>query len=89
MNLPGTAYNGMLRNTAQIESMILAMIAKRRSQPGAHSDVLSLLMKARDGEGRAMTDAEVVGQIAILFVATFETTTSALTWTLFLLTPSA
>lgn len=33
LNLPGTAYNGMLRNAAQIERMILAMIAKRRSQP--------------------------------------------------------
>jgi cytochrome P450 len=32
-----------------------------------------------------MTDTELVGQTAILFMASFETTASALTWTLFLL----
>ena len=32
-----------------------------------------------------MTDTELVGQASILFIASFETTTSALTWSLFLL----
>lgn len=40
--------------------------------------------RVRQGLTR-MTDAELVGQIAILFVASFETTTSALTWALFLI----
>jgi cytochrome P450 len=53
--------------------------------PCARIDVLSLLMEARDNEGRAMTDTELVGQVSILFIASFETTTSALTWSLFLL----
>jgi cytochrome P450 len=47
--------------------------------------VLSLLTQARDSEGQGMTDSELVGQAAILFIASFETTTSALTWSLFLL----
>jgi cytochrome P450 len=83
--VPGTPYHGMLRQAERIEKALLAMIARRRAQPGARSDVLSLLMEARDNEGRAMTDTELVGQASILFIASFETTTSALTWSLFLL----
>jgi cytochrome P450 len=83
--LPGTPYHGMLRQAERIEKALLAMIARRRAQPGARSDVLSLLMEARDNEGRAMTSTELVGQASILFIASFETTTSALTWSLFLL----
>ncbi len=83
--VPGTPYQGMLRQTERIKKALLAMIARRRADPGTRSDVLSLLMEARDNEGRGMTNAELVGQAAILFIASFETTTSALTWSLFLL----
>ena len=83
--VPGTPYHGMLRQAERIEKALLAIIARRRAQPGARSDVFSLLMEARDNEGRAMTDTELVGQASILFIASFETTTSALTWSLFLL----
>ncbi len=83
--VPGTPYYGMLRQAGRIEKAFLTMIARRRAQSGARSDVLSLLMEARDNEGRAMTDTELVGQASILFIASFERTTSALTWSLFLL----
>jgi cytochrome P450 len=84
--VPGTPYHGMLRQAERVEKALLTMIARRRAQPHAQSDVLSLLMEAaRDNEGRAMTDTELVGQASILFIASFETTTSALTWSLFLL----
>jgi cytochrome P450 len=85
VNLPGSPYHTLLRLAEQIENEILAMIAKRRSRPEEHNDVLSLLMAARDEENHGMTDTELVGQTAILFMASFETTASALCWTLFLL----
>ena len=85
VNVPGTPYRGMLRQAERIEQAILALIAKRRAMPGERTDVLSLLMEARYPQGGGMTDAELVGQTAILFLASFETSTSALTWTLFLL----
>ena len=47
--------------------------------------MLSLLIQARDDENRGMTDTELVGQATILFGASFETTASTLTWTVFLL----
>jgi cytochrome P450 len=85
VNLPGTPYRGLLRSAERIEESILAMIAKRRSSADQHSDVLSLLMEARDDENYCMTDTELVGQTTILFMASFETVAAALTWTLFLL----
>jgi cytochrome P450 len=85
LNLPGTPYRHMLLHAEHIEQLILAMIARRRANPGERTDVLSILMEAKDDQGRGMTDAELVGQTAILFLASFETATSSLTWTLFLL----
>lgn len=85
VNLPGTPYHGLLRSAERIEERILAMIARRRSNPGAYRDALALLMEARDEQNHSLTDAEVVGQSAILFMAGFETSATALTWTLFLL----
>ena len=85
INIPGTPYRGLLRLAERIEKRILEMIAKRRRSPELHSDVLSLLMQARDDENQGMTDTELVGQTTILFMASYETVASALTWTLFLL----
>lgn len=84
VDFPGTPYHGLLRLAERIEQRILAMIAKRRNDPGRHSDVLSLLMEGRDDENYRMTDIELVGQTTILFMASFETVAAALTWTLFL-----
>src|SRR5581483_9777861 len=48
-------------------------------------DVLSLLIAARDEDGSSMTEEELVGQAAVLFIAGHETTANTLAWTLFLL----
>ena len=57
----------------------------RRRDPQGRTDILSLLIQARDDQNRGMTDKELIGQAAILFGASFETSASVLTWTLFLL----
>jgi cytochrome P450 len=46
---------------------------------------LSLLLRAYDDDGLGMTDAELIGQAAILYGAAHLTTTNSLSWTLFLL----
>jgi cytochrome P450 len=75
----------LLQYAERLEERILSMIAQRRADPVPRPDVLSLLIRARDDESRGMTDAELVGQATILFGASYETTASSLTWTLFLL----
>jgi cytochrome P450 len=75
----------LLKHAERVEREILASVEKRRRDSSDRTDVLSLLIQARDDENRGMTDTELVGQATILFGASFETTASTLTWTVFLL----
>jgi cytochrome P450 len=85
LNIPGTPYHRLLKHAELVEQEILRLVEKRRRDPSDRSDVLSILIQARDDENRGMTDMELVGQATILFGASFETTASTLTWTVFLL----
>jgi cytochrome P450 len=85
VNFPGTPYRRLLNHAESVEHEILALIEKRRRDPCDRTDVLSILIQARDDENRGMTNMELVGQATILFGASFETTASTLTWTMFLL----
>ena len=77
------------RNHAAVESMngvIYKIIAQRRAAPERHSDLLSMLMDARDEDtGQGMTDSQLRDEIMTLFTAGHETTAMALTWTIYLL----
>ena len=84
LDLPGTAYRRLLRHAERLERYILSMIEQRRKNPEG-TDVFSILTQARDDENHGMSDMELVGQATILFAASYETTASTLTWTLFLL----
>ncbi len=85
VNIPGTPYHRLLKHAELVEREILRLVEKRRRDPSNRTDVLSILIQARDDENRGMTDMELVGQATILFGASFETTASTLTWTVFLL----
>ena len=85
VNIPGTPYHRLLKHAELVEQEILRLVEKRRRDPSDRTDVLSILIQARDDENRGMTDMELVGQATILFGASFETTASTLTWTVFLL----
>ncbi|MEX2560475.1 MAG: cytochrome P450, partial [Pirellulales bacterium] len=77
-------YGRLLAQADALEAEIVKMIEHRRSGPPA-GDVLSLLIRTHDETGAGMTDAELIGQAAVLFGAAHLTTANTLTWTLFLL----
>jgi cytochrome P450 len=74
------------RAKARIDATIARLIAERRRAPGG-TDLLSLLVSASDteGDGRAMTDAQVRDEAITIFLAGHETTANALAWTWYLL----
>src|SRR4029077_6746327 len=80
-----SSYGRLLELAEALEEKILAMINLRRSINSQGTDVLSLLIQARDENGTGMTDAELIGQAAVLFGAAHLTTANSLTWNLFLL----
>jgi cytochrome P450 len=78
-------YDKLLAAAAGLEESVRAMIDLRRSSRMLGDDVLSLLIRAHDETGTGLSDAELIGQSAILFAAAHLTSTNTLTWTLFLL----
>jgi cytochrome P450 len=64
-----------------MDDALYRMIAERRRRPPGGSDVLSMMLEARDDEGRAMTDVEVRDELVTLLLAGHETTATALAWT--------
>ena len=68
----------------QMSELIYAEISDRRNQNHAlGSDILSLLICARDETGKPMTDAELHDQLITLLLAGHETTASAIAWALY------
>jgi cytochrome P450 len=85
INWPGTAYHALLEHADRLALVIRDMIRRRRNDGTHGRDMLSTLIRACD-EGRAqVTEDDLLGQTAILFAASFETTATTLGWTLFLL----
>ncbi len=84
-DLPGTPFHRMMANAARLENELLALIARKRMDASAQPDVLAALIRARDDDGTGMTDVELLGQTTTLLIAGHETSSNALTWTLFLL----
>jgi cytochrome P450 len=70
---------------SEIDGLLLAEIAERRSAGAGGEDILSALMAARFEDGEPMSDAELCDQLVTLLVAGHETTATALAWTLELL----
>jgi cytochrome P450 len=84
-DLPGLPYHRFLNQIAQLDDEIRNMIAKKRSSTQPTHDVLSLLIQARDEELGRLSEDELLGHAGVIFAAGHETSSNALTWTLFLL----
>jgi cytochrome P450 len=72
---------------ARVDAAIYAEIARRRGVADleAREDILSMLLLARDDEGRPLSDAELRDQLVTLLVAGHETTATGLAWSFDLL----
>jgi cytochrome P450 len=66
----------------RVDELIYDEIAHRRSAPDLEEreDVFSMLLLARDEDGRPMTDEELRDQLVTLLVAGHETTATGLSW---------
>ena len=61
----------------------------RRGDRQTSSDLLSLLMRARDEEGSAMSDEQLRDEVMTFLLAGHETTALTLSWSLYLLSQNA
>jgi cytochrome P450 len=85
IDVPGAPFRQLLQLSVRLEADIRAMIQHKRDHLFDQQDVLALLLQAQDEDGTCLTEDELIGHTTILFLAGFETSAVALTWTLFLL----
>lgn len=80
-------WGRFLRLRQRVDELLYAEIADRRSQPDpGRTDILALLLAARDAEGQPMSDVELRDELITLLFAGHETTASALAWALYWIT---
>jgi cytochrome P450 len=79
-DFPGSPWGRFRRRLAAADRLIYEEIARRRAQADLEerSDVLSLLLRARDEEGEPMSDIELRDELMTLLLAGHETTATAL-----------
>ncbi|WP_438296213.1 cytochrome P450 [Streptomyces sp. HUAS TT7] len=85
--LPTPANRRYWQAMARLRRTFGRVISERRASTRDHGDLLSALLAARDeaGDGRALSDAEVMDQVMTLFLAGSATTANGLTNALYLL----
>jgi cytochrome P450 len=81
-DLPLSPYRGFLRRRDAVDRELRGIIeSRRRAADGTgRTDVLSLLLAARDEAGTPMTDGELRDELVTMLVAGHETTATALSW---------
>jgi cytochrome P450 family 135 len=87
---PRSPWRRFLAARAAVDALLFDEIAARRADRGhdlaARTDILSMLLQARDEDGAPLTDHELRDELMTLLIAGHETTASALAWAFTLLT---
>jgi cytochrome P450 len=74
-------WGNFLRRRQQIDELVYAEIEERRANSDRSStDILSMLIAARDADGEQMTNQELRDQLVSLLLLGYETTAASLTW---------
>lgn len=77
-------WGNFVRQRQQVDELLFAEIRERREQPDPdRTDILSLLLSARDEDGKPMTDQELRDELIGLLLAGNETTALAMSWALY------
>jgi cytochrome P450 len=69
------------RKIERVDALLAGEVRARRAAGAGGNDVLSMLLAARDEEGRGLSDQALVDEMKTLLTAGHETTANALTWT--------
>ncbi|MEM7332990.1 MAG: cytochrome P450 [Chloroflexota bacterium] len=73
------------RAIQNVHALLLEIINQRKASGEDAGDLLSMLIQARDEDGSALSDEELLDECMTLFFAGHETTAALLTWTWYLL----
>ena len=68
-----------------LDAFVAETVARRRESAEVRSDLLNMLLSARDEDGSAMSPAQIRDEAINLFVGGFDTPSLAIAWTWYLL----
>lgn len=71
--------------TQTLDRVIQSIIDARQQTPGEHTDLLQMLLDARDDDGNSMSQQQLLDECKTTILAGHETTALALTWSMWLL----
>ena len=84
--IPRRQTRTLRRVVAEFEAFVADLLATRRAETVERSDLLAMLLAARDPEtGEGMSDRQLRDEILTIFTAGHETTANALSWVWYLL----
>lgn len=73
------------RGVRGLDQVTSEIISRRRASRERHSDLLQMLLEARDAEGNPMSEQQLRDELRTLLLAGHETTAVGLSWTWYLL----
>ncbi|WP_019504303.1 cytochrome P450 [Pleurocapsa sp. PCC 7319] len=78
------SWQNFLHKRQQIDQLLYAEIKERRAKPDPErTDILSMLLLARDEDGERMSDVEIRDQLITLLLTGHETTATSMAWALY------
>jgi cytochrome P450 len=79
---PRSPWGRFVRDRDRVDEMLYEEIERRRSDPDrdTHRDILTLLLSARDEDGKPLTDRELRDELITLLLAGHETTATSIGW---------
>lgn len=80
LNWPTPRNKKVKHAQAVLDTKMRQMIAEREARPSQGTDLLSVLLQARDEEGSGMSSEQLRAECLTLFNAGHDTTATALTW---------
>jgi cytochrome P450 len=83
--IPSPRNLKLARVKRRLDALVYALIRARRERASGSTDLLSMLLLARDDDGSGMSDRQIRDEVMTALLAGHETTANALTWTLILL----
>ncbi|MGI4855072.1 MAG: cytochrome P450 [Janthinobacterium lividum] len=85
MNWPIPGLMKFRRARGKLDRVVNRIIAERKADGEDRQDLLSMLLLARDEDGSALSDVQLRDEVLTIFLAGYETTANALSWTWYLL----
>ena len=79
---PHSPWGRFLARRDRVDELLFAEIEQRRGEPDSdgRSDILTLLLAARDEDGNPLTDRELRDELITLLLAGHETTATSIGW---------